>query len=277
MEMMMISSRSSMARTGNILLSKFFDFVDDDRAEAIDVAPDGSFVVTGRSDANASVLLNWNYTTVKYDNLGNQVWTYSYNGAGDGDDWPVSVALFSNGNVAVTGFSDSNASPNVISNNFLTQLYDSQGLLVWSFDLDNAQENDEGSEVIFNDLGLVRTVGYVEDNEVSRNAAVVYFDLNGSSTVVTENGTGDNTENVRDMVVGTDNSVYLCGYSVAKDTDRNMCTIKLSSTGDTLWTRTLSGTMYGSDEEANSIKLDNAGNVIVSGYTKNSGTGSVLH
>ena len=66
----------------------------------------------------------------------------------------------------------------------------------------------------------------------------------------------------------------MSGYSVGKDTDRDMFLMKLNSAGDTLWTRSVSGTLFGSDEEANAIAIDNLGNIIISGYTKNSGTGS---
>jgi hypothetical protein len=49
--------------------------------------------------------------------------------------------------------------------------------------------------------------------------------------------------------------------------------VKLNAAGDTLWSRSITGTLYGSDEEANKIFVSSNA-VIISGYVKNSGTGS---
>ncbi len=50
-----------------------------------------------------------------------------------------------------------------------------------------------------------------------------------------------------------------------------MCVIKLNSVGDTLWTRTYNGTNNSTDE-ATAIKVDAAGNVYITGFTKESTT-----
>ena len=93
----------------------------------------------------------------------------------------------------------------------------------------------------------------------------------GSFTFSTQNGIGDNTENIRDFGFDAQGNIYVTGYSVGKDADRNLCLVKLNAAGDTLWSRSITGTLYGSDEEANKIFVSSNA-VIISGYVKNSGT-----
>ncbi|MDD5571344.1 MAG: T9SS type A sorting domain-containing protein, partial [Bacteroidales bacterium] len=85
------------------------------------------------------------------------------------------------------------------------------------------------------------------------------------------NGEGDNYDNANDIETDTAGNTYIAGYSVGLNTDRDMCIIKLNPNGDTLWVRKFNGTSNFTDE-ATAIKVDNAGNVYVTGFTKNSGT-----
>jgi len=60
----------------------------------------GNVYVTGRSQDD--------YATVGYNTNGNELWSIRYNGTSEtGDDWPFSIGVDNNGNVYVTGISDS--------------------------------------------------------------------------------------------------------------------------------------------------------------------------
>ena len=65
----------------------------------------GSIYVTGYT---------WNgtdndFTTVKYNALGEELWVANYNGLGNGNDQPTALAIDGKGNIIVTGFSIGNA------------------------------------------------------------------------------------------------------------------------------------------------------------------------
>ena len=77
-----------------------------DEPAAIAVDGNGNVSVTGRSWTAAGA----DYATIKYTSGGAPLWTNRYNGVGTGNDGAVALAVDSNGNVFVTGFSDGTTS-----------------------------------------------------------------------------------------------------------------------------------------------------------------------
>ena len=261
--------------SGIELFNVAFDFVEDDRADFMDVNPDGSFVITGRSDGSAAAITNYNYRTVKYTADGAQQWTATYEGTGTNDDIVQDIDLTVAGEVLITGYSDANATA-LIQNNIVSIKYNNAGTTLWTNVFNGtATRSDESGACLIDSQGNARVAGHTENMQAHRDAILLTYDVSGNTTgTAIWTGTGDNSDNVREIERDANGNIYVAGYSVGKDTDRDMFLMKLNSAGDTVWTRSASGTLFGSDEEANAVAVDNAGNVIVSGYTKNSGTGS---
>ncbi len=261
--------------SGTQLFNVAYDFVEDDRADFMDVNPDGSFAVTGRSDGSAAAIINYNYRTVKYSADGAQQWTATYDGTGANDDIVQDIDLTPSGEVLITGYSDANATA-LIQNNIVSIKYSNTGTAVWTNIYNGtAARDDESGACIIDAQGNARIAGHTENSQSQRDAILLTYDGSGTSTnTAIWNGEGDNSDNARELARDNNGNLFVVGYSVGKDTDRDMFLMKLNSAGDTLWTRSVSGTLFGSDEEANAVALDNTGNIIISGYTKNSGTGS---
>lgn len=260
---------------GVIQFASTFDFVEDDRAEAIDVAPDGSFVVTGRSDNNPTAILNYDIYSVKYNAAGTQQWAATFAGTGAGDDWGTDVKISSSGKVLVTGFADSDGSA-LISNDFIVLGYDANGASMFNYNPGGTGE-DNGRGVAFGPNDEMWACGEITVNQPltgNRNAALYKIAANGTATAFSFNGVGDKSDNIRDWIIDNQQNTYVTGYSVNKDRDRDYSLIKFNSAGDTIWSRHFSGSLFGSDEEANSISIDPSGNIISAGYLKNSGTSS---
>lgn len=86
---------------GSLIWSKTYNGTGNntDKAWGIVVDSDGSAYITGETTSSSA---NINYVTIKYNNLGSQVWSSFYNGTGNGEDKANSIA-FVNTNVVVTG------------------------------------------------------------------------------------------------------------------------------------------------------------------------------
>jgi uncharacterized delta-60 repeat protein len=260
---------------GTTQFTSVFDFVEDDRAESIDVAADGSFVVTGRSDSNPTAVLNYEIYTVKYDAQGTQLWAKSFAGTGGGDDWGVDVQLSSSGKVLVAGFADGDASVNV-SNDFIALAYDAAGTSLFSYNPGGAGDDDARSAAFGPNEEMWVCGQTAQGSGVTANRKAALFKLTsaGAATPFVFDGQGDKSDNVKDWYIDNQQNVYMAGYSVNRDRDRDFSLVKFGAAGDTLWSRHLSGTLYGSDEESNSIDADATGNLVIGGYLKNSGTSS---
>jgi len=102
--------------------SSFYSSID----TAVDIAVDaaGHVYVTGQSEsAGPSV----DYTTIKYDGNGSELWVVRYEGIGNGLNFPVELALDAKGYIYVTGYSGgSNGSPD-----YATVKYDANGNELW--------------------------------------------------------------------------------------------------------------------------------------------------
>jgi uncharacterized delta-60 repeat protein len=90
--------------SGGLLWARRYDGPanDSDSAHALAVDGQGNVYVTGESYGTSS----WgDYATIKYNPSGARIWVKRYNGPGNGDDSAYALAVDSQGNVYVTGYS----------------------------------------------------------------------------------------------------------------------------------------------------------------------------
>lgn len=74
------------------------------------------------------------------------------------------------------------------------------------------------------------------------------------------------------MTLDTAGNVYVTGFTEMPDGTTDYLTIKYAPNGDTLWTRKYNGIFNGNDR-ALAIKVDDLGNVFVTGWSQGAGTG----
>jgi uncharacterized delta-60 repeat protein len=107
-----------------------------DIPEDLEVDTAGNVYVTGRTRINSSYN---DFGTVKYNSAGVQQWFASYNNAGvDREDYGYDLELDAQGNVYVTGYSQSDGSDSDI----LTLKYNTAGIQQWEarYDSTNSEE-----------------------------------------------------------------------------------------------------------------------------------------
>ena len=96
-----------------------------DAATAITLDAGGNVYVTGSSYVSET---NGDYSTIKYDAKGNQLWVRTYNGTGNGGDGANAIAIDAEGNVYVTGQSEGSGFFNY---DYATIKYDAKGNQLW--------------------------------------------------------------------------------------------------------------------------------------------------
>src|SRR5574341_939028 len=96
----------------------------DDSAKALVVDSSGNIYVTGSSVGSGS---GYDYTTIKYNSIGDTLWLRRFNGAGNGADLAQGLALDFQQNLYVTGYSWNGS-----SYDFLTVKYNSLGDTIWT-------------------------------------------------------------------------------------------------------------------------------------------------
>lgn len=247
--------------------------IGDNRATNIGMDSTGNLYVTGQSDVGTSTV-NYDITTIKYNNAGVQQWLRTYSGTALNDDIPSAFYVSPAGNVLVTGSVDTDASVN-ISNDYVTLKYNNTGTLQWSQLYSNTTSSNDISKGIIEDVsGNVIVTGYTETIP-NKNGITIKYNTSGvSKWTNTFNEIGDNTDKPNAMAMDTNGNLFIAGSVVEYGTDKNFALQKIDVTGTTAWIRTINGTSVGSSDSAQGVVTDNLGNIYVAGYTHNKGTSS---
>ena len=244
----------------------------DDRASSLVIDATSNVYITGKSDNDPSLVQNFDYKTLKIDPSKNLLWQIDHNGTGNGEDEGTSIGLLASGNIVVTGKSDSESDPLASNFDAVTICYSSStGSQSWIKAYTGAAgKDDTGNQLAIDNSGYVLVAGSSQDNISESDALALKY-----SSAGVENwsklfaGIGDNTENVNAMTIDAAGNTYLAGYTYSRNNLKDLCVIKLSPIGDTLWVKKYNGSDNGNDE-ATDIKVDAGGNVYVTGFIKDS-------
>jgi uncharacterized delta-60 repeat protein len=228
-----------------------------DEANAIEIDDFGNICVTGYS---SNQNLSWDYTTIKYDGQGNELWFAHYNGLSDGSDVATDLAIDKSGNVYITGYSLGEG------DDYATIKYDSGGNLLWV-----ARYNGTGNAC---DIATGLTVDGDENVYVTGHS--FGLDTNFDYATIKYNSSGleewvahyDGTANFMDvpMSIALDKigNVYVSGTSFGLETNNDFTTIKYNNLGSELWIACYNRSGNSSDEMS-SMAVDSSGNAVVIG------------
>jgi len=119
---------------------------------AYDVAVDNNenVYVTGVSQGMGT---DNDFTTIKYNSLGEQQWAVPYNSESNGSDIPYNIALDYLGDVYVAGYSNNNAEYSTIK-------YNKQGVQQWRVNFDYLNYKDTPTDLLVDNSGNVVVAGY---------------------------------------------------------------------------------------------------------------------
>lgn len=190
-----------------------------DIATSIKVDNSGNVYVTGYSDGNGTAA---DYATVKYNSSGAQQWAVRYNGASNGSDQAVELAIDNSGNVFITGVSDG------IFTDYATLKYNSAGIQQWVSRYNGGINfQDEARGIIVDNFGYVYVTG-TSGFSTTTDFSTIKYDLNGDSLWVIKYSYGINTSHEEANAIVLDNSgnVYVTGYTTGFGSDPDYATVK---------------------------------------------------
>jgi hypothetical protein len=224
---------------------------------------DGNVIVTGFSVGSGSAT---DFATIKYSSTGAELWVRRYNGPANSNDEAHGLAVDTNGNVYVCGFSFGIGS----SSDFATVKYSSTGVALWTNRYDGPGSGaDAALGIALDPNGNVYVTGYSTGSGGYYDYATLAYSSAGLALWTNRySGPGDGEDSARAIAVDTNGNVFVTGYSTVGG-NRDYATAAYSSTGIALWTNRYDGPAAGFDE-AYAVGLDGHGNVYVTGQSPGS-------
>jgi hypothetical protein len=237
-----------------------------DAAHGLALDSAGNVYVTGTSYGGSSY---YDWATVKYDLLGQQVWVARYNGPGNQVDAPSAVAVDHEGAIYVAGTSVGSGT----LYDYTTVKYDPAGNQLWAARYNGPGNSyDSASALAIEGSGSVYVTGKSYGIGTDYDFATVKYDGEGNQVWVERyNGPGDFSDEAYALAVDGEGGVYVAGRSHGPGSFYDYLTLKYGPSGDPEWEARYNGPGNYSDE-ASALAADRSGNVYVAGRSFGSGT-----
>lgn len=202
-------------------------------------------------------------------------WVQRYNGPGNGADYATDLAIDTNGNLFVTGYSAGSGT----DYDYATIKYSGAGVPLWTNHYNGpGNSSDQAYAVAMDGSGNVFVAGAsARTNGLPLNYDYSTIKYSGGGVPLWTNrynGPHNHDDLCVAMALDTNGNVFVTGRSISKignDIDYDYATIKYSGAGVPLWTNRFNGPDNGADS-ASDIALDTSGNVFVTG--RSAGIGS---
>ncbi len=236
-----------------------------------------------KTDASGNVFVTGNaknsgtsndFITIKYNSVGDSLWVKRYNNALlNGSDKANAVELDANGNCYVTGYSET--TNGVVSDDFLTIKYNTNGIQQWATKFNNTGNGEDRASFIKVSQSRVFVVGKIW-NGSNFDYGLQIYSLSGS---VSGSGFYDGTfgdDVPAGMEIDAAENVYITGRSAssAGNLIQDFATVKFNSSGVIQWIKRYNGALNGNDE-ANALAIDNSANIFVTGVVDADPLGAV--
>src|SRR3989339_797348 len=190
------------------------------------------------------------------------LWTKTYNGATNGNDYGTGIAVDISGNIYVTGYESVTGQ----GNNIWTRKYDNNGSEVWTKTHNGVTDgSDQGRGIAVDSSGNVYAIGNEEITGHSYNIWIRKYNSNGAEIWTrTYNGAANSTDSGIGIAVDDSGNVYVTGTEEVTGQSYNIWTRKYDSSGSEVWTKTYNGAANSADY-GRGVAVDSIGNVYVTG------------
>lgn len=237
----------------------------DDEAKAIAIDNSSNVYVTGYSFGTST---RRDYLTIKYNPVGETLWTRRYGGSTAPDE-ANAIAVDNSGNVCVTGRINYPLS----GADYTTIKYRNDGETLWVRSYNGPGSSvDEAKAIAVDNSSNVYVTGYSFGLGTGNDFATIKYDPSGGTLWTRRydnNLVANSDDGANAIVVDSLGNVYVTGYSLAQFglfAHYDFLTIKYSPSGEVLWSHRYNGSETG-DDKANAMAIDDWGNVYVTGYS----------
>ncbi len=242
----------------------------EDVATGLCVDSIGNVYITGYTTGTTLNPTNVDLVTIKYNSSGIQQWLKTYDDTINAYDAGADLTLDNNGMVFVTGKSyNTNGNSDII-----TIRYDPIGTPQWvSYYNHTSNLNDEGVKISVRNYHVV-VAGTVQTNGTTYKYGVIQYDaITGVQIATTINNTSySGADQVNDMVQDALGNTYIAGAIPIAGQGNDYSILKLNSSLGIMWQSTYNDS-DNLDDIAKGVKVDNFGNVFVTGYSTSSAGG----
>lgn len=238
-----------------------------DECQSIAVDTNGYVVVTGFSEGVGTF---YDYTTLKYDSLGNELWAERYDAATN-YDWAKKVKISTSGAIYVSG----NSLVSGVGEVYQTLKYSSDGNLLWWKRFNSALfGTDQVLDMTIDSQENIYVTGQSDANSgTGFDFATIKYDSAGNQLWVARyNGGANLLDSPRSIKVDYQGNVYVAGISHDSNYYFYYVTIKYDSNGNQLWIKTYDSP-GNNDDLLTSLEIDASLNVYITGSAIDS-TGS---
>ena len=254
--------------SGNIKWIRTYDGPADSSDEAydIEVDEDGNVYVTGGSKGLGT---NYDFTTIKYDSSGNELWVVRYNAPAFGSDIASFISVDANGNVYISGSSiNSNSSFDIA-----TVKYNNLGQLQWVKRYNGSADGNDLAQGLEVDIsGNIFVTGTSDSTGSLYDYVTLKYNSSGDIEWIKRyNGPANDGDLASEMSIDSSGNVYVTGWSFGNDTQTDYATVKYNSSGDEQWAARWDDPASSYDY-AYDIAVDGNQNVYVTGVSQGMGT-----
>ena len=200
----------------------------------------------------------------------NVLWESRFTSTGQNTDVGKKLTIDASGNVYVTGTSFTST-----ANGFdiVTIKYNALGVQQWSAVFNGAGNGiDEARDIKVDNAGNVYITGFTRTTATNFDYITIKYNASGvQQWATTYNGTANGFDEAYALDIDASGNVYVTGGSDVTSQGSNFVTIKYNASGVQQWLANYNGP-GNSIDASTQIKLDNSGNIYVSGHSLGSGT-----
>ncbi|HWD94706.1 MAG TPA: SBBP repeat-containing protein [Verrucomicrobiae bacterium] len=236
-----------------------------DVANAVTVDTSGNVYVTGTSPGAGT---GNDFLIVKYSSGGLQIQQLRYNSGGSNDDFATALAVNVSGEICVAGQTIVSST----NSTWKTVKFSSAGVLLWTNSFSGAGIGfDQVKAIAADTSGGVYVTGYATDVASNFDYATVKYSSAGTLLWVNKfHGISSGDDLVQSMALDSEGNTYVTGIAPGIAGSFDYATIKISGSGQGVWTNIYNGP-GNSDDEAAAVALDPAENVYVTGTSIGAG------